>query len=414
VPDATPSTKSKTVVLDATPSTKGKAVVPATPPSTLALKTTSTYARLSAMMAKLPTDDFDGDEVYTRIRKALEADPRVPNIEQMWDSDDDLSSRTIRMFPVDGKSSRDALHANSDRFYVYRFAHPIIFSVRVPKKNQPTSILGNEPPAEEYYAYWDGTSSAVIWSQPTEDDYLPGGEIVIDVIRDACAKAGYSSLLQTCSAACHSQFLHTGLLCLPAPEDTFSVSPKSDIPFLVVATLAMSSPKQLLVELWYRCSGPIEAFATRQNSEFRIHDVEEHARDDLSALLVNHYEQARARTLPLRERMKAAWHGRGSARRSQSLIASIWLGLSNLELLMQSWRTQHLELSQSMGEYDLLPLFDRELRDGDEYVGHLDLSGIHGAVSELATRFDNRLLVWGTIMGAAAGGLAGALVTLLH
>lgn len=352
-------------------------------------------------------------ELTDGLVNALRSDSRVSDV-----SAPELSmpfTYASKFFPDGQGASTFALLTGSDFFTGFRLSTPVLFSLRIPAKNQPKHHGHDDVPSDVYWAAWDGLTVWISWKQETTHTPMSGGHVVQQVLSDALAVLGDRLYTQACSPGCQNVFLHTTLL-LEQSNDAEGavVVSRGNGPFQLKASVLMLNPPwEALTWLHLNLTGAASDFAEMKNTGRRLRDLEEAARSELTHLSAHYYEHSRVSTLPFRQSLALRWQSRGWRREARQLLAGLWLAMAQISTLRSQWAERQREFSGSVGDdgHGLIFLADQE---ADSFaIGSLDVGPMERTVEQIAARLDNRALVTATLAGVVGGAAAGAAAALL-
>lgn len=288
-----------------------------------------------------------------------------------------------------------------------------MFKIHVPVKNQPR-IRGEVAESDTYFVAWDGCTVVVMWKTDPADVVLSiaGGQVVEDILRSACNRAGQSLYVQACSPACKHLFAHNQLRVDFWSMDKFDVRFEVSMPKDV--RLAVNGPfngaLQLVEAVHDAIKIPAAEFTELKNTARRILDIEESARSMSFDLIAHDYETLNRSQEGLIRRVGyffgdvwRAMSGKGRGKRANLLIASLWLSMANMETLQQLFRDVERRYQDSISEWAVPELFAGDLKSEESEVAFLDPHFARAAIEHKTQRMDNRVIVWATIGGAGMG-----------
>ena len=365
--------------------------------------------RFGTFMLYLPKER-DPDELTTDLVHALEKDARVQSVHRS--PRDALMDKFFRMYRF-GDLSRDDLLA-SKVGYVLRLIDPLLFEVRVPRKNQRTFYNDDYVPAEQYAVRWNGTSVCVFWeADPGKPVPMAGGHIVEEILEQATRRVGALLLVQACTPGCNYRLAHTtmrvihrsGLKQLVVerdPDDTLVVNLHLPVDQWV--------PDQIATMTFGYLAQTLHRFALMKNRGHRMIDLEDETRRTLDELLNLQYEQTRSRPARLRKSWRKRWESLRSRRRSRELLAQLWMLLARMETLQRRWWYFRRSFDRGAANDELTLLFATEHDQDTPVVESLDLGLLEKQLEQLSARLDVRRLVLATAGGAVSGAIVGALI----
>jgi hypothetical protein len=327
-------------------------------------------------------------------------------------------------FPDLSRTSDERLLKGSDIFSTLSLSDPILLSIRVPKKNQPGLHGIDDIPSENYYVAWNGVSVIVLWEQDDDSMPLAGGQVVTEILASALRKTGADLYIQACSPDCDNVFIHTSMHVYDDakrdfdPEDTSNLGmiPHEETGPRSVDVFLLTSDDNLGIveDLFFSLHLAIESFAEVKNKGRRLLDLEGSIRDQLSHLLSHYYEHASIAARPIWKSIKDRWRTRGWRKEARQLLAGLLLSLANIESLMRSWSDTRQSFETEVREENTRILFATDYGNDIAAIDTLDFGHIDSSIEQVSSSLDNRAIVIATIGGALAGGLAGAIVGLIH
>lgn len=381
------------------------------------------FARVGLFMVSLDCEDLEPVEVIARLRRALEADPRV---DQLSGDKLDVEWTTTDVLYPHGQGETedpDAVLDGHDHKHVLTIPDELTFSVQVPSKNQKLLIEGERVP-ERYMVKWNGTVACVLWmeSRPT----MSAGCVIREVLGEAAVAAGFGFYTQACSSACEFPFLHRTAVLVSQHgsfdgDMTFDISEGwdevSEGRDEVIGRGPEGSSSRELADLFYSTI----AFDTRRFSQLknvgrRIMDLEDTARDSLRSLLALQYQHTCVRGDGVGQYFRRRLALRGWRAESRKLVSRVWLAVASLEVLQRRWARLRSEFEAGTRTDTTLLLFEGDHHHDAEQVSTLDVGGLATAVEQASSRLDTMALTsattWGALAGGAAGAAVGALVQL--
>ncbi len=172
------------------------------------------WVQSNEAVARLRDDGVTGSEVkralLDELVATLDKDPRVTRVQAPRELNTHYTYLR-RYWPERTRTSAERLLTGADYMSVLLLPEPVLFTVRVPKKNQPTKHGFDDVPSDTYDVAWDGVTAWVIWAQSSPDIPKSGGHVVRDVLDDAARALGGGVYEQACSPGCTNIFLHTTL-----------------------------------------------------------------------------------------------------------------------------------------------------------------------------------------------------------
>lgn len=296
---------------------------------------------------------------------------------------------------------------------VLRLNQLLQFKIAMPIKNQPLYRGADDVPSENYDVAWNGVCLVVQWAQKDQRATLSGGHVVLTVLAEVVANAGYDLRVQACTRACQFKFMHVDVLTFVGddpPGDEYHRHP-SPLPGQVVHTPRDGSagPGPTLRGLFADIAYPLERFASLVNIKNHISLAEARARDHNDALLALAYHKAVRPSLGSIAGVRQRWAQRSGRAEVRRLIASVWIQLATMERLTREWGPELRLLETQWSVKGIATLFnDREL--DAEYIEGLDLTLLRTSLEDSARRLDTNVLTVATAasaLGAVAGGVAG-------
>jgi hypothetical protein len=352
--------------------------------------------------------------IAEKLERALEDDTRIKEIGDVHIMPEWYSRKTA--YPRSDGELGEALLSDEDHFHAIRFSDPFSFIVSVPKRNQPPFRGYTDFPSDTYYVAWDGVTAVVLWER-TPDAVGPpraGGQVVVDVLTDVVAAAGFELYVQPCSPNCTNLFAHTVLQVEQSDvgdEMTLESDPDSSI--VVLHVPFNGEPLGLVAKVCTYIRVEAEYFARFKNGAQRIMDLESFARSMVAELLELQYERNATLKLGRARRFLSKIHNRGSKRKIQGLIASLWLVFARLEERRSEWFSARDRFVDSIERYGTGALFKRDHRDELRTIERQDLAFIRAAIEQSANRLDSSTIALVTGLSAVAaviGAVIGALI----
>jgi hypothetical protein len=295
------------------------------------------FGRFGSVVLKTGCQRPTRVDLYEKVRSALERDSRVSLIEEALARPEWMAA--FVMYPDDDGSQEDLL-TETDHFHAVRLRDPLVFTVRVPKRNQPRFKDSDDIPTDIYYTAWDGVSLIVLWDRPLALREPPrsGGHVVVDILKDVSQAAGFDLYVQACNPACTNIFAHQVLRIEQYKESehpTAHVVEGSKRPVVDVHVGALSNGSDVAMMIYRGFGFRMMQFARLKNSSRRLRAVEQLVRKRLAKLLQLQYSRNSRRTLHLRERVSALWTHRNDRSTERRLAAALWLGLARIEVTGQ-------------------------------------------------------------------------------
>jgi len=371
-------------------------------------------ARIGTFYLTTP-DDQDVGDLIRRMCTELGRDNRVlstdePRIEPEWD-------HVVRFFPMDTVDSTEILLGLDVAMHV-RMARSMSFRIRVPKKNQPGFRGLDDIPTDEYCVTWNGGTLIVFWEQPLSKPVpAAGGHVVEDILRSAAKAAGGGIYVQACSVGCDFMFFHTTIRLIQndgTSDWEFKPAVGDGRVVLAEGTHTTVRSASMTDSFFQAVSPSADAFAEMRNTGARIQLLENRARSELGELLVATAQREHMATHGPVSILIRPWKTRGYGRKARETLALLWIAVANLEMLNRAWHEEKFRFTDSISKLIGLDLiFEVEINPEAEAVATLDLGTIQAAVAHLSGGLDTRTIVVATLVGAIAGGLAGALISLL-
>jgi hypothetical protein len=305
------------------------------------------------------------------------------------------------VFPAAEDYEDPALVTGADSRRAIRWSHEIAFSVHVPAKNQPTYFRLDTVASEDYYAFWDGYTLLVGWTGYDDDRVgAAGGQVVIDIVRDAAVACGCDIYVQACMPTCHHLFAHANLRIREDPTEAKVRFEAGRDPDLIVRVPTITPAVPALGYFFWLIGGSFEEFAFTKNRARRVLDLEQVTRETLLDLMRVEYSRAHILEHRLRDRPKMRWMIRGWKKQARVSLAKVWLGLAAIEETRRDWGDWRNRFRGISADYGTELIFSADRRDDDTAVESLNTSLIQTGVQDASTRLASRALVNAT---AAAG-----------
>lgn len=351
-----------------------------------------------------PETVADNATVVDQLIEALRSDTRVldvvaPDLNDYW-----TSRKT--MYPDRQRTMASHILTGQDRFKVLELSNYLRFKVRVPLKNQQPHHGSDDIPSDTYWVAWNGISIFVMWSQESERLPISGGHVVEDILDDVLGAINCRLYVQSCGPGCDFGFIHTNLRThVDDAVERYSVEPYDSRSVKFSSFVDFSDPLRDIEWVAMSFTQGLSDFATFKNVGRRIIDMEDAVRRDLSHLLGHYHEHtvlAASKYSP--KIMLKRWKSRAWRKEAWSLIASIWLGMANIETMRRQWST---ERSDMLGHDQVVTLLQRDYVSDDREINALEMDPIAETVNQVAAALNNRMAATATLWGALAGGLAG-------
>jgi hypothetical protein len=90
------------------------------------------------------------------------------------------------------------------------------------------------------------------------------------------------------------------------------------------------------------------------------------------------------------------------------------LSLANTETMLRSWNEIRQSFESTISEDSIGDLFGSDYSSDITAIDTLDFSHVDSSIEQVSSSLDNRAVAIATIGGALAGGLASAIVGLIH
>lgn len=344
----------------------------------------------------------DYRDLTEKLRKALEADPRVTAI-RSGPHPDDVSYGPFYPVPEDEVDLILApVKAREPEAYV-----PFKFTVKVPSKNQP-QLDGPEDLPETYEARWNCSTLMVFWREEKRHrKFMPGGQVVRDVVSEAAAKAGYPVRVQGPSMA------HVDLRIKADPTAgsiLWTRSPSDREIFDLTFPLELDD--QRIADLAFgHLSSLASYYYKMENISERAGITERALNDSVEELLL--LEHARSISgfdwkHPI-ESVRFWWDNRGWRGRASEAIASIWLSTARLQGLIGEWSELHRFYRTLVSEKAGFDPFETYVSDMREEFGGYTFDLPTKIVEHSEGKIGVYYLVVATVLSAIAGAVFGAI-----
>lgn len=379
------------------------------------------FGRYGTFMLITSADAESVPNLRDRLEEAIRNDNRIVDALPVSINEEWIHGTVV--YPRRNETTDEALLSSGDATSAIRFRAPIVFTVKIPIKNQPLFHNENDIPTDTYYAAWDGITATVLWKREPENLEPPrsGGHIVIDVLQDIAKAMGLHLYVQACGPGCTNGFAHPVMRIerVRDSEERFSVRGFDNYNNCVnIHMHGKGSPQDLVAGIALTTGGEGESFAIYKNYARRILDLEICARSMVDELLaLRHARIARSR-LSVAKRIRESWVQRSNERKVRLLMSSLWLAFARIEALRMDWLQTRRRFNDLLGRFHYGDLYETDRGDDDEAIMSQDLSVIGGAVDQTATRMDARALAWTTalvalagLIGAVIGGIATALLS---
>ncbi len=369
-------------------------------------------ARAAVCLVRMPVDTkpmFTTPEarelstgVSASVLKALEHDPRIASARAARASEIHNASTTTFLAI---KDDEDSIVDSIEEYQALRLNEPIIFTVRVPAKNQYKYRGVDDIPSDEYLAVWDGQALIVQWSQETPRRTQSGGHVVIDVLGDAVKTAGYELVVIACAPTCHHRFLHADFVAFETDEPSDHFHADSEPHSSASVIVPWSKPADDLENL-RRLHGALapamHEHGLAMSTAFAVAYLEHRARVDADVVLKITHDRATRRRFPhITGAVVDGWRMRGTRAFSRELVADLWYALVSLDTRKNDWvavSSRLRELAEADGFHEVEALTDVR----NKAMERIELETLKAAVQEVSARQEGRVLAWATFSGAVA------------
>ncbi|MFJ4785698.1 hypothetical protein [Streptomyces sp. NPDC088794] len=351
------------------------------------------------------------DEYANDLKGALQDDPRVQWVKQPRLNTDFCSH--LAVYPNSENSNSDAVMHGSDALRAVQLDRPLLFKIVVPIKNQPKHHHADDIPTDTYWIAWDGVVVMVLWRHEATSIPQSGGQIVMQVLEQACEAIGLGAFNQACSPACTNVFMHSDLIVRQLEDANDCKVESVDRTTVNITAPVSDEPEGVLFDLFYTFGRTSLIFARQKNLGRRIIDLEAEAWGRASHLLSHYSAHVEASAAPIRKRIKMRWGNRGWRREVRSLSAQTWVCMTGIEVMMRRWSELKNDFSDEVSEGSSMPIFEMDYSDEVKVIESIDLSRLESVSNQVESRLDNRLISFATAGGAISGAITGALVTLL-
>ena len=351
-------------------------------------------------------------EVEAKVRNALAEDPRVAEVYPSRALEVD-NARTHTFFDFD--MGADNLIEALSTFQVLRFNDVLQFRVRVPAKNQPKYRSRDDVPSDEYLVVWDGVSAAVQWEQQTTMATGSGGHVVLDLLCDIGAVAGYPVEILACSAGCHHRFVHADFVTFDDDDLPSNFAKAGETPVgstVVVPFRRHDDAFDNLMHTYVVLHPVLNSFAETKALADAVSFLEDRGRRDATEILDIAYRRAARSHLPdVRNWWRDKRKLRGSRRRTRQLIAGLWLTLATTDEHVRTWQWSNARFNELLEGRRLTEL-KSDFDTGEHEIQSMDLSLVRASLEEISSRMEGRMMLMAGFAGAGAA-LAGSTVTAL-
>jgi hypothetical protein len=141
-------------------------------------------------------------------------------------------------------------------------------------------------------------------------------------------------------------------------------------------------------------------------------DIESSIRDEVAHLLAHYYEHAVIAATPWWRNLKDRWRTKWWRREARQILAGLWLSLANIEGLRRDWDNRRRLFEDKRSQ--IMALFAIDYPSDVGAIESLEVSHLDATIEQISGNLNNRAVAMATMFGALAGGLAGALVGLVH
>jgi hypothetical protein len=349
-------------------------------------------------------EEFNTADFVEAIGKSLAGDARITAI--AGGSADAGGISFFSFFPR--PSGMDELLAAPRKSRAPQWFDPFKLIIRVPKKNQPLAQVFGEAPTEEYHAIWNGSCALVFWPEHGKHfSFVPGGQIVRDVLRETGESAGYETRTQGPSMA-HVDVVVT----TDAKADAITYSRSNVDRHLFELVFPMKWDRERVEELTFvRLHFMALVYYQLCNISERVREVEGTLNDIVEKLLLLHYDRSlnRFSLRHPREWMVRIWTNRGWRGQSEEFVGGIWLAAARLQSLRAGWQDLRRHFDELVAEVGGFSPFQDHITDMDHEVHELDVGLASRIVEHTESRIGVSYVVVATIIAAIVGAIAGAL-----
>jgi hypothetical protein len=347
-------------------------------------------------------------KAFPALTAALDADTRVTEVrsrpvQAAW-------SHVNRIYPQNAENTSVDLSL-ADQTRNLHVRDPLLIEIRVPIKNQPLFHDEDDVPSDTYWATWDGTTVVVLWERPKEQELPPrsGGHIALEIFQKAAVGAGFAAVIQACSPHCQNRFAHRVMRISQFPGDEQPSYREHGFPVVETHLHSDGDAADVAIMIAEDLARVGEQFAIHKSYARRILDIEKDLRARVSQLLALDWKRSNyARRNALFRIASGLWQGaksslgRGDSQTSRWLIANLWLGMSSIEVLRRDWADTARHLNDASRDAGRADLYSDDRKDDDASIAALDIAFVRAAVEQKASQFDNRIIAWATLAGAAA------------
>lgn len=288
---------------------------------------------------------------------------------------------------------------------------PVVGSIRVPAKNQPT-ILGRQSSVEDYWFAFDGTRGLVLWEHHDGEgsDEISVGRVVAEILAAVAASVA--------DEAGQMEHASMGLMTLLIAEGEDDAAP-------VVRRLAdhrtefavpglTDDASEAASRLFFDVRNLAESFYSMENLRWATARAMNICDSALDFALYWVRRDADRRAGAWWRRVRGLMTDIGWRRQVRSAIADALLALSTVRLLSEKFAEVRTHL-EDRSDNPALAAFVPPYTDAPATMAVLDLSARGDLVEFLAAVLDNRALAqaaaWGAIAGAATGVVGGSLIS---
>lgn len=379
-------------------------------------------ARVGAAFLSVPAQG-DDKTLYEALVSALRKDPRVRSIAAPTFEDAAPSRPPVAFTAPMGPGTLPALpHRHK---HVMTLRSPLVFCV-----SSPSRLQGPEPdqvPAETYWVAWDGFILATLWAVDPKRRAtgMAGGIVALEVLEEALTGLEASLDVRPCGPHCNYPFAHADLLLNKTADQAqpfeYARGPRRN-KVLVTYSDKIADEASLVEDLFEDLDWVTHSFTFLRSEGSALQEAQERARKQLTDLLSLYYKRADVTATPRVWEFwkREAWHGLrlrwemiGWRHESAKMIATLWLMLSTLDAKRYDWHVRRFSYDNSMQSDNRSLIFAIEYDREINAVEGLDVTALRSATEQAAARLDNRAIASATLAGAAAGGLVGAIATIV-